>query len=221
VAGTLFGAFLNQGECCCALTRLIVHADVYDAVVSRFVAGARAIPVGLPRDEATRLGPLVHPEHLKTVMDYVAAGRAEGATLLCGGHVLNQGALAAGSFMEPTVFADVTPSMRIWREEIFGPVVVIAKAASTAELVQLANDTCYGLAASIWTTNLKSAHTLARQVRAGTVWFNLHNFVFPSAPYGGYGASGIGRELGKQGMLALTRTKNVMVSLFPGGFKWY
>ena len=221
VAGTLFGAFLNQGECCCALTRLIVHADVYDAVVSRFVAGARAIPVGLPRDEATRLGPLVHPDHLKTVLGYVEAGRAEGAKLLCGGRALTQGACAAGSFMEPTVFADVTPTMRIWREEIFGPVVVIAKASSTEELVRLANDTCYGLAASIWTTNLKAAHTLARQVRAGTVWFNLHNFVFPSAPYGGYGASGIGRELGKQGMLALTRTKNVMVSLFPGGFKWY
>jgi acyl-CoA reductase-like NAD-dependent aldehyde dehydrogenase len=221
VAGTLFGAFLNQGECCCALTRLIVHQDVYDAVVERFVAGTKSIKVGLPRDESVRLGPLVHPQHLKTVMDYVESGRREGARLLCGGSVLRSGALAAGSFMEPTVFAEVTPSMRIWREEVFGPVVVIAKASSTEELVRLANDTTYGLAASLWTTNLKSAHTLARQLRAGTVWFNLHNFVFPSAPYGGYGASGLGRELGKQGLLALTRTKNVMVSLFPGGFKWY
>ena len=221
VAGTLFGAFLNQGECCCALTRLIVHQEVYEAVVDGFVAGARAIKVGLPRDESTRLGPLVHPEHLGTVMDYVGAGLQEGAKLLCGGKVLKQGALAAGCYMEPTVFAEVTPAMRIWREEIFGPVVVIAKASSTEELIRLANETTYGLAASIWTTNLKSAHTLARQIRAGTVWFNLHNFVFPSAPYGGYGASGIGRELGKQGLLALTRTKNVMVSLFPGGFKWY
>jgi acyl-CoA reductase-like NAD-dependent aldehyde dehydrogenase len=221
VAGTLFGAFLNQGECCCALTRLIVHADVYDAVVERFVAGARAIKVGLPRDESVRLGPVVHPEHLKTVMAYVESGHREGAKLLCGGNVLRTGELAAGSFMEPTVFAEVTPSMRIWREEVFGPVVVVAKAATTEELIRLANDTSYGLAASLWTTNLKAAHTLARQVRAGTVWFNLHNFVFPSAPYGGYGASGLGRELGKQGLLALTRTKNVMVSLFPGGFKWY
>jgi len=221
VAGTLFGAFLNQGECCCALTRLIVHQDVYDAVVERFVAGAQAIKVGLPRDESVRMGPLVHPQHLRTVMGYVDAGRREGARVLCGGKALTAGALAAGSFMAPTVFAEVTPTMRIWREEIFGPVVVIAKASSTAELIRLANETPYGLAASLWTTNLKAAHTLARQIRAGTVWFNLHNFVFPSAPYGGFGASGSGRELGKQGLLALTRTKNVMVSLFPGGFKWY
>jgi len=221
VAGTLFGAFLNQGECCCALTRLIVHQDVYDAVVEGFVAGARGIKVGLPRDESVRMGPLVHPEHLAIVMGYVDSGRREGAQLLCGGRVLRDGALAAGCFMEPTVFGEVRPGMRIWREEVFGPVVVIAKAADTDELVRLANDTEYGLAASVWTTNLKAAHTLARRIRAGTVWFNLHNFVFPSAPYGGYGASGIGRELGKQGMLALTRTKNVMVSLFPSGFKWY
>lgn len=221
VAGTLFGAYLNQGECCCALTRLIVHRDVYDAVVERFVEGSRAIRVGLPRDESVRMGPLVHPRHLETVMGYVDGARREGARLLCGGRVLRDGALAAGSFMEPTVFADVTPAMRIWREEVFGPVVVVARASSTEELVRLANDTPYGLAASVWTTNLKAAHTLARQLRAGTVWFNLHNFVFPSAPYGGYGASGLGRELGKQGLLALTRTKNVMVSLFPGGFRWY
>ncbi len=221
VAGTLFGAFLNQGECCCALTRLIVHRDVYDAVVDGFVAGARGITVGSPRDESVRLGALVHPEHLRTVTGYVDSGRREGATLLCGGDVRRDGALAGGSFMTPTVFADVRPDMRIWREEIFGPVVVIAKARDTEELVRLANATEYGLAASLWTTDLKAAHTLARRIRAGTVWFNLHNFVFPSAPYGGYGASGIGRELGKQGMLALTRTKNVMVSLFPGGFRWY
>ena len=163
----------------------------------------------------------MHPEHLRTVMGYVDSGRREGATLLCGGDVRRDGALAGGSFMAPTVFADVRPDMRIWREEIFGPVVVIARARDTEELVRLANATEYGLAASLWTTDLKAAHTLARRIRAGTVWFNLHNFVFPSAPYGGYGASGIGRELGKQGMLALTRTKNVMVSLFPGGFRWY
>ena len=221
VAGTLFGVFLNQGECCCGLTRLIVHADVYEAFVQRFVAGAQAIPVGLPRDEATRMGPLVHRHHLASVMDYVAAGQREGATLLCGGHALHKGPLAAGCFMAPTVFADVTPAMRIWKEEIFGPVVTLTKAASTEEMVTLANATTYGLAASVWTRDLKTAHTLARRIRAGTVWFNLHNFVFPSAPYTGYKCSGVGSELGKEGVIALTRPKNVMVSLFPGGFKWY
>ncbi|HRT29125.1 MAG TPA: aldehyde dehydrogenase family protein [Kiritimatiellia bacterium] len=221
VAGTLFGVFLNQGECCCGLTRLIVHADVYDEFVEKFVAGTRAIRVGMPRDEQTRMGPLVHPDHLETVLGYVQSGLEEGATLLCGGKAIRDGELADGSFMEPTVFADVTPSMRIWREEIFGPVVVIVKAQSVDEMVALANDTPYGLAASVWTTGLKAAHALATRINAGTVWFNIHNFVFPSAPYGGFGASGIGSELGKQGMLALTRTKNIMVSLFPEGFTWY
>jgi acyl-CoA reductase-like NAD-dependent aldehyde dehydrogenase len=111
--------------------------------------------------------------------------------------------------------------MRVWREEIFGPVVVVAKASSVEQMVEMANDSDYGLAASVWTTNLKTAHTLAPRIKAGTVWFNLHNFIFPSAPYGGDGASGVGRELGKQGLLAMTKTKNVMVSLFPEGFAWY
>lgn len=221
VAGTLFGVYLNQGECCCGLTRLIVHQDVYDAFVPKFVAGAKAIRVGLPRNEDTRMGPLVHPDHLKTVMGYVDSGRKEGASLLCGGNALKSGELAKGNFMEATVFADVTPKMKVWREEIFGPVVVIARASSVEQAVEMANDTHYGLAASVWTRDLKTAHTLAPRIRAGTVWFNLHNFVFPSAPYGGLGASGVGSELGKQGLLAMTRTKNVMVSLFPGGFKWY
>jgi len=221
VAGTLFGVYLNQGECCCGLTRLIVHRDVYDDFVAKFVAGSKAIRVGLPRNEDTRMGPLVHPDHLKTVMGYVDSGRKEGATLLCGGNVLKSGELAKGNFMEPTVFADVTPKMKVWREEIFGPVVVIARASSVEQAVEMANDTHYGLAASVWTKDLKTAHTIAPRIRAGTVWFNLHNFVFPSAPYGGLGASGVGSELGKQGLLAMTRTKNVMVSLFPGGFKWY
>jgi len=221
VAGTLFGVFLNQGECCCALTRLIVHEDVYDEFVAKFVEGAKAIPVGVPTDEATRLGPLVHADHLKVVLDYVEAGKAEGATLACGGEQLTDGDLAKGNYMAPTVFTDVTPEMKIWKEEIFGPVVTITKASSVDEIVALGNDTEYGLASSVWTNDLRLAHTIAPKIKAGTVWFNLHNFVFPSAPYPTCGASGVGFELGKEGVLALTRIKNVMISLFPDGFAWY
>lgn len=221
VAGTLFGVYLNQGECCCAATRLIVHGDVYDEFVDKFVAAAKAIKIGLPREEDCRMGPLVHPDHLKTVTDYVEWGKKEGATLLCGGNVLTDGELAKGNFMEATVFADVTRAMKIWREEVFGPVVTVTRSDDVDEMVELANDTSYGLAASIWTTNLKHAHSLARRIEAGTVWLNLHNFVFPSAPYAGYKASGVGSELGRDGVLALTRTKSVMVSLFQGGFQWY
>lgn len=221
IAGTLFGAYLSQGECCCAATRMIVHEDVYDEYVKKFVAGAKAIKVGMPREEDCRMGALIHPDHFRVVMDYVESGKKQGARLLCGGNRLTDGKLAKGNFMAPTVFADVTSKMKIWQEEIFGPVIVIAKAKSVDEMVEMANDTKYGLAASIWTTNLKQAHSLVSRIDAGTVWFNLHNFVFPCGPYGGYKSSGVGNELGREGVLALTRTKNVMISLFEGGFKWY
>jgi len=221
VDGTLFGAYLNQGECCCAATRMLVHEAVYDDYVERFVAGSKAIKVGMPLDEDTRHGPLVHKSHLDTVMEYVRKGRDAGATLACGGDVLTEAPLDKGNFLPPTVFVDVDPDAIVSRDEIFGPVVVITKVANEDELVRLANDTNYGLAASIWTTNLKAGHRIAGQIRAGTVWMNLHNFVFPSGPYGGYKDSGLGRELGREGLLALTQTKSVMVSLFEPGFKWY
>lgn len=221
IAGTLFGAFLNQGECCCGLTRLIVHRDIYDRFVPRFVEATKAIPVGPPRDEATRMGPLVHPDHMNAVLGYLQSARDEGATILCGGERLTHGPLAKGNFLAPAVIADVTPAMRVWKEEIFGPAVVVTRGKDVDDMIAQANDTPYGLAASIWTTNVKAAHTLVRKIHAGTVWVNLHNFVFPGAPYGGYGASGVGTELGREGLLALTRPKNVMVSLFPEGFRWY
>ena len=221
IAGTLFGAYLNQGECCCAATRMLVHEAVYDHFVERFVAGSRAIKVGMPLEEGVQHGPLVHADHLQSVLKYVAAGKQEKAKLACGGEVLTEAPLDKGNFLPPTVFVDVDPDAAISREEVFGPVVVISKAASEEDLVRLANDTNYGLAASIWTTNLKAGHRLASQIRAGTVWMNLHNFVFPSVPYGGYKDSGIGRELGREGLLALTQTKSVMLSLFQPGFQWY
>lgn len=221
VDGTLFGAYLNQGECCCAATRMLVHEAVYDQFVERFVAGSKAIRVGMPLEEETRHGPLVHPDHLASVMRCVEAGRQAGAKLACGGSVLTQAPFDKGSFLPPTVFLDVAPDIALSREEIFGPVVVITKGRNEEELVRLANDTHYGLAASIWTTNLKAGHRLAAQLQAGTVWMNLHNFVFPSGPYGGYKESGIGRELGREGLLAVTQTKSVMISLFEPGFKWY
>ncbi len=221
VEGILFGVYLNQGECCCAATRIIVHDDIYDEFLAEFIEGTSRIRIGLPRNEDTRLGAIVHREHLNTIMEYIDSGKKEGATLVYGGNILDKGELSRGNFVEPTIFVDVKPSMKIWKEEIFGPVIVICKAKDTDEMVNLANDTKYGLAASIWTTNLKKAHILAAKIEAGTVWLNLHNFVFPSAPYGGYKASGIGRELGKEGVLALTRTKNIMVNLFEETFKWY
>ena len=221
IAGTLFGAYLNQGECCCAATRMIVHEAVYDEIVEQFVAGSQAIPVGLPLAEEARFGAMVHPGHTAKVVDHIKRGLAEGAKLACGGRELKEPPFDKGTFLPPTVFVDVDQNSTLSREEIFGPVVVVTKAKSEEEAVALANDSCYGLAASIWSTNLKATHRIARQLKAGTVWSNLHNFVFPCAPYGGYKESGVGRELGREGLYALTQTKNIMISLFPGGFKWY
>ncbi len=221
LAGVLFGVFINQGECCCGLTRLIVHTDIYDEFVPKFIGAVKKIRVGNPLDENIQMGPLVDPSHLKTVMDYIESGQADGATLACGGNRLTDADLAAGLYVQPTVFTDVTPEMRIWKEEIFGPVVTITKANDNNELIKLANDTEYGLAASIWTKDLKTAHQMAGKIQAGTVWFNLHNFLFPAAPYCGFKASGVGGELGKQSLLAMTKTKNIMVNLMQDTFKWY
>ncbi len=221
IAGTLFGAYLNQGECCCAATRMLVHEAVYDEYVEKFVAGSAAIKVGLPLDLATRLGAMVHPDQTAKVLEYIQSGLREGAKLVLGGKQLTDPPFDKGTFLSPTVFVDVDPSLVISQEEIFGPVVVITKCKDVPEMVALANDSCYGLTASIWTTNLKAAHRLARDLKSGTIWMNLHNFVLPMAPYGGYKDSGLGRELGRQGLYELTQLKNVMVSMMEGGFVWY
>ena len=221
IEGTLFGAFLNQGECCCAATRMLVHEAVYDEYVEKFLAASAAIKIGMPLDEDTRMGAMVHPDQTAKVLEYVQSGLDEGAKLAMGGSRLTDAPFGQGTFLPPTVFVDVDPNITISREEIFGPVVVITKVKDMEEMLRMANDSCYGLTASVWTTNLKSGHMLARDLKAGTIWLNLHNFVFPMAPYGGYKDSGIGRELGREGLLAMTQTKNVMVSMFEGGFKWY
>lgn len=221
IAGTLFGAYLAQGECCCAATRMLAHEAVYDEFVERFVAGAQAIRVGLPLAEGAQHSALIHKDHLAAVMKYVELGRKSSARLACGGSVLTEPPFDKGNFLPPTVFVDVDPNSIISREEIFGPVVVISKARDEADLIRMANDTNYGLAASIWTTNLKAGHRMAAKIQAGTVWMNLHNFVFATGPYGGYKDSGIGRELGREGLLAMTQTKSVMLSLYESGFKWY
>ena len=220
VAGILFGVFLNQGECCCAATRILVHESLHDEFTEKFVAAANAIKVGPPLDETTQMGPLVTREHWETVSRYVESGIAEGAKLLCGGPEKPEGR-ERGYYLAPTVFDEVAPALKIYREEIFGPVVTITSFKNFNEAAEMANDTHYGLAASIWTTNLRDGHVMAQKIKAGTVWVNVHNFVFSTAPYGGYKLSGIGRELGRQGVEAFMETKNVMVWLGEGAFSWY
>ena len=219
VDGLLFGAFLNQGECCCAATRVLVDRKLHKPLAELLAEKTRAIVVGDGMEEATRLGPLISAEHRGMVQDYVDSGVAEGAKLLTGGGPPE--GQDRGYFYAPTLFDNVPPSSRIYREEIFGPVLTITPFDGEAELVAAANDTPYGLAASVWTADGAAGQRLAGQLKAGTVWVNLHNFVFQQAPYGGFKQSGLGRELGREGLLMFTQIKNVITWLGPDGFKWY
>ncbi len=221
VKGILFGAFLNQGECCCALTRILVEESVYEEFLELLVEKTKNIRVGVPTDQQTQMGPLISKEHLDKTLEYIKSGLEEGARLVCGGNAPVGSQFEKGYYLEPTVFADVTSDMRIYREEIFGPVLCVSSFEDEEALINAANDTAYGLAAGIFTENDRKAHVIARQLKAGTVWLNIANFVMSNAPYGGYGLSGLGRELGKEGLEMYMQTKNVISYLDANPFSWY
>jgi phenylacetaldehyde dehydrogenase len=207
--------FFNQGQVCTAGSRLYVHADVYDDVMSGLVDRTRTIVVGPGTDPATQMGPVVSARQFASVNEYLDVGRAQGATVLTGGgRVTGLGAEHAGGyFIEPTIFADTDHTMRVVREEIFGPVLVAMRWKDIDELVDLANDTPYGLSAGIWTQNLARAHQLAARIKAGTVWVNCYNYTDPASPFGGYKQSGWGREMGRAVLEAYTETKSVWVNV--------
>jgi 5-carboxymethyl-2-hydroxymuconic-semialdehyde dehydrogenase len=193
IDSTLFGVFSLNGERCTASSRILVERAIYDEFLERYAARARRIVVGDPHDPKTEVGALVHPEHYGKVMSYVEIGKSEGRLLAGGGR---PEALQTGNYIAPTVFADVKPDARIFQEEIFGPVVAITPFDSDAEALELANDTRYGLAAYIWTTDLARAHIFAQNVEAGMVWLNSHNVRDLRTPFGGVKASGLGHEGG-------------------------
>jgi phenylacetaldehyde dehydrogenase len=207
--------FFNQGQVCTAGSRLYVHAEVYDEVMAGLVERTRRIVVGPGTDPATEMGPVVSAHQFDSVREYLDLGRTQGATVVAGGGpVAGLGeAHAGGYFIEPTIFADVDHSMRVVREEIFGPVLVAMRWTDTDELVELANDTPYGLSAGIWTRDLAAAHRLAARIKAGTVWINCYNYTDPASPFGGYKQSGWGREMGRAVLEAYTETKSVWVNL--------
>ena len=207
--------FFNQGQVCTAGSRLYVHADVYDDVMSGLVDRTRTIVVGPGTDPATQMGPVVSARQFASVNEYLDIGRAQGATVLTGGgRVTGLGEeFAGGYFIEPTIFADTDHTMRVVREEIFGPVLVAMRWKDIDELVDLANDTPYGLSAGIWTQNLARAHQLAARIKAGTVWVNCYNYTDPASPFGGYKQSGWGREMGRAVLEAYTETKSVWVNV--------
>lgn len=217
--GILFGAFLNQGECCCAATRVLVDRKLHEPLRDLLVEKTRQIVVGDGMNEETRMGPMISAEHRQTVLDYIRVGVEECGQPLVGGGIPE--GLERGYYLEPTIFDEVAPDTRLYREEVFGPVLALTPFDGEAELIEAANDTPYGLAASIWTGDGARGQRIAGLLRAGTVWINVHNFVFAQAPYGGYKQSGVGRELGREGLLAYIEVKNVITWIAAEGFCWY
>jgi 5-carboxymethyl-2-hydroxymuconic-semialdehyde dehydrogenase len=211
IDAALFGVYSLNGERCTAGSRILVERSIYDEFVSRYAERARRVRVGAPGDPATEIGALVHPEHYERVLGYVASGVAEGARLVAGGGRPEH--LSQGNYLAATAFADVTPEMRIFREEIFGPVVCITPFEDEAHAVALANDTRYGLAAYIWTGDLTRGHRVAAGVEAGMLWMNSHNIRDLRTPFGGVKASGLGREGGRHSIDFYTESHIVHVAL--------
>ena len=207
--GVIAGIFAATGQTCMAGSRLIVHRDIAEDLVERVAARARTIRLGDPQDEATEMGPISNQPQYDRVCAHLRDAQAEGATLVTGG-VADVG---SGWFIQPTIFTNTRSSMRVVREEVFGPVLAVSTFDSEEEAIAMANDTDYGLAGSVWTLNIQRAHRMAQRMRAGTVWVNSYRAVSPAVPFGGFGASGIGRENGIDSLLDFTETKSVWVEL--------
>ncbi|HET6504830.1 MAG TPA: 5-carboxymethyl-2-hydroxymuconate semialdehyde dehydrogenase [Amycolatopsis sp.] len=207
---TLFGVFSLNGERCTASSRILVERSVYHEFVERYAARARNVKVGVPADPATEVGALVHPEHFQRVLDYVEVGKTEARLVAGGGRPAH---LPEGNYLEPTVFADVPRTARIFQEEIFGPVVGITPFDTEDEAVDLANDVPYGLAAYVWTKDLTRAHTVSGRIEAGMVWINSHNVRDLRSPFGGVKASGVGHEGGYRSLDFYTEQQAVHVTL--------
>ncbi|MBC1935727.1 aldehyde dehydrogenase family protein [Listeria grandensis] len=209
IPGALSGIMFNQGQVCCAGSRLFVHRDILDTVVPELVAQAKKIQQGPGLDGETTMGPLISKKQQERVLNYIESGKKEGAEILIGGTAPSE----KGFFVEPTIFTNVTDDMVIAKEEIFGPVVAILPFDTIDEVIERSNATNYGLAAGIWTENIRTAHRVAEKLEAGTVWINCYNVFDAASPFGGYKESGIGREMGSYALDNYTEVKSVWVNL--------
>jgi len=212
IRGATIGIFYGKGEVCAAGSRLLVDRAIKDEFVDKLAARVKKMVPGDPLDPKTRYGAISSRKQLDTVLRYIDAGKTEGATLLTGGTRADIGT-GKGYFVQPTVFTDVKPSMTISREEIFGPVLATIDFADLDEAIATANDTPYGLAAGVWTRDIKKAHYVARRLQAGTVWVNTYNVYDTAAPFGGYKQSGFGREMSAHALEHYTQVKSVWVDL--------
>jgi len=222
VNGAMMSIFFNQGQVCCAGSRLFVEESVKEELQDKLKERAQRVTVGDPMDKATQMGPQVSREQLDRIKGYMEIGRSEGATVFSGGEPPKlEGAFQNGYFFQPTIFSEVNNRMRVAQEEIFGPVVSVIPFKDEDELIKQANDTIFGLSAGIWTRDIVRAHRFAREIKAGVVWINTFNMFNAASPFGGYKQSGYGREMGKHALELYTQVKSVWVDLSGKPIGWF
>ena len=220
VEWAMIGIFLNQGEVCAAGSRIIIEKSIKDRFLEKLIKKTKAMTIGDPMKNPD-IGPLVTEGHMKKVLDYIDKGVAEGTKLVCGGKRYTEGECANGYYVLPTIFDGCTSDMTIVKEEIFGPVVTIQTFETEQEAIDLANETEYGLAGAVFTTDGARALRVIREIRAGITWINCYNPTYNEAPWGGYKRSGIGRELGIHGLEEYQEVKQININLNPGTVGWY
>jgi betaine-aldehyde dehydrogenase len=220
VEWAMIGIFFNQGEVCSAGSRIIIEESIKDKFVARLAERANAMTLGNGLNNPD-MGPLVSEAHMNTVLQYIETAKAEGATCVCGGYRYTEGECAKGYYVRPTIFDHCSPDMTIVREEVFGPVVTIQTFRTEEEAIRLANDTIYGLAGAVFTTDGARALRVIKEIRAGITWVNCYNPTYNEAPWGGYKMSGYGRELGIYGLQEYQEIKQVNINLRPGVVGWY
>jgi acyl-CoA reductase-like NAD-dependent aldehyde dehydrogenase len=213
IEAAFWGIYANKGEVCSSGSRLLVHADVHDRFLDALTRRAKAMKVGDPFDPSSEMGSQISAQQLERILGYVRAGREEGAQLSCGGDRDREGTKAKGFFVQPAIFTNVRPQMKIAQEEIFGPVLATIRFEDEDEAVRIANGTIYGLVSAVWTRDIRLAHRMAARIKAGSVWINTYNGFDSASPFGGYKQSGFGRDLGSYALDQYTNVKSVWVAL--------